>query len=1306
MMRAKSFVRRYVLPIAFVGLVVAIKLAGGISIGREAPSLLFGLAAIASGWAGGWRGVVLATVIGASATAYFFLPPHGSLAHTEHGWIRLTAFVIEGTAIAAIFAATDRARAARDAEAARKTVITDAALDGIVMVDRDGRIVDFNPAAERMFGRAKKDVLGQPFADAILPESMREPHRRGIAQLLASKGPAPPAERREFVGLHADGSELPVELTIVAAEVQGQTTFAIYLRDLSVRRTLEEDRARLLALEREARSRAEQAAARVQRLQQLTEGLTAAVTVHDVGRVAVEQAALMIGAEAGMLLQRQEDGSLDVIASIHVPDAAIRAVKQAPSGMTAEAIRTGQPQWASSAEEYAARYPDAASLATRVPGAMAVPLVSNEQVLGVLAFRFATPMTDPAERSLMLTFTAQTALALERALLFERERAGRERLEAIAALAARFETALHRAEVAEIVVEQGMRSAGSDTCTLYVLDEKETTLELIGDRGCVPEVLEKIRRIHRDSGSVVWRTLETRESLWVENDEQYAKLFPDLATLRAPGPRAHAFWSVPLLVEGRPIGLLGMGFYAPRTFSADDRAFVATFTRQCAQAVRRAQRLEREEAARRAAEQARSSLATTLHSIGDAVIATDTEGRITLMNPVAEALTGWSVDAAVGRPLAEVFRIVDEATRREVESPVGRVLREGMIVGLANHTVLLGKTPGDETPIDDSGAPIRDESGVIRGVVLVFRSARAEKRAEARRAFLAEAGEALGSSLDYRATLARVASLAVPRLGDWCAIHVKEEGEPGLQQIATAHFDPAKTELARELGLRYPPDPNATTGAPNVVRTGRSELYADIPEELLEAGAIDAEHLRIIRELRLRSALVVPIALGPVSAGYRVLGALTLIYAESGRRFTEDDVLFAEDFARRAAVAIENARLYGAEQRARDAADAANRAKDEFLATVSHELRTPLNAILGWARMLNAADVTGPRKERAALVVERNAVAMTQLIEDLLDVSRIVSGKMRLDVKVMNLAKVIDAAIDSLRPGANAKEIEIRRTLDPAATSFVGDAARLQQVVWNLLSNAVKFTPRGGKVDVALAREGSSVVLTVADNGKGIDASFLPFVFDPFRQADGSITRAHGGLGLGLAIARHLVELHGGRIEATSEGEGLGTTFTVRMPIAALAQTNAATSALDAADVRPWPTPPQLEGLKVLVVDDDDDARQLLQEILEACGSRVTTASSSAEAMSVFERQPPDVLLSDIGMPGEDGYALIRRVRALPVSRGGGVPAAALTAYARVEDRREVLSAGFMMHVPKPVEPEELVAVIASLARFSSRADT
>ncbi|MBV9209069.1 MAG: MEDS domain-containing protein [Acidobacteria bacterium] len=395
------------------------------------------------------------------------------------------------------------------------------------------------------------------------------------------------------------------------------------------------------------------------------------------------------------------------------------------------------------------------------------------------------------------------------------------------------------------------------------------------------------------------------------------------------------------------------------------------------------------------------------------------------------------------------------------------------------------------------------------------------------------------------------------------------------------------------------------------------------------------------------------------------------------------------------------------EQTARVEAERANRLKDEFLATVSHELRTPLNAIIGWSHMLRQGRLDERMATRAVETIERNAQSQAQLVEDILDVSRMITGKLRLNIGAVDLAAVINAAIDCVQLAADAKEIQLEVRQDPSARHVNGDASRLQQVVWNLLSNAIKFTPHGGRVSVKLERAGSTAQLSVRDTGEGIEPNVLPYIFDRFRQGDGTSTRRHGGLGLGLAIVRHLVELHGGTVQADSSGEGLGSTFTVGLPLAPapeLPKKRAELESLRAVEDVTLPPAllPTLEGVRVLLVDDDADTLQMLTAMLAACKAEVHATSSAAEALEALQWHKPDVLVSDLAMPCEDGYSLISKVRASEAASGKRVPAVALTAYIRIEDRTRALSAGFNLFVPKPVEPRELLTAIANLAEHDA----
>jgi PAS domain S-box-containing protein len=553
-------------------------------------------------------------------------------------------------------------------------------------------------------------------------------------------------------------------------------------------------------------------------------------------------------------------------------------------------------------------------------------------------------------------------------------------------------------------------------------------------------------------------------------------------------------------------------------------------------------------------------------------------------------------------------------------------------------------------------------------------------------AFLAAASAALSNSLDYEATLKTVAELAVPHIADWCAVDVVDE-KGSVKRLAMAHVDPRRVELAREFEQRHPPDASRHGSVAEVIRSGSPVMIPLVSDEMLVAAARDEVHLRALRDLGIVSYIVVPLL-----AHGRTFGAMTFVSSDSHRQYDARDLRFAQDVGFRAAVAIENARVY-------QDVHAANRAKDEFLATLSHELRTPLNSVLGWARMLRTGSLDAAKTSRAFEVIERNAAAQLDLVEDLLDLSRIITGKFRLDVAAVDLADVIISAADAIQPAATAKEIAMSIHAAPGSGRVFGDAARLQQVVWNLLSNAIKFTDRGGRVDVRLGRQDdSTVVLEVSDTGEGITPDVLPYVFDRFRQGESGTTRTHAGLGLGLAIVRHIIELHGGRVSVASEGKGRGSTFRLVLPVHAERAAVASTALSHDAPPRRRPLMKTLAGLHALVVDDDRDARELVTEVLRSRGMHVTTAASAEEGLDALDHDVPDVILSDIAMPELDGFELIRRIRQRPADRGGAVPAIALTAHARPEDRTRSLTSGFQVHLAKPVDLEHLVTTVEALA--------
>jgi signal transduction histidine kinase/ActR/RegA family two-component response regulator len=559
--------------------------------------------------------------------------------------------------------------------------------------------------------------------------------------------------------------------------------------------------------------------------------------------------------------------------------------------------------------------------------------------------------------------------------------------------------------------------------------------------------------------------------------------------------------------------------------------------------------------------------------------------------------------------------------------------------------------------------------------------ARAQAEEAGRRAsFLAEASRVLAGSLDDEATLKSMARVAVPYLADYVVVDVLD-AEQRLRRLGAAHADPAiEPTLAEAPPFTF--EPGAESPLATVVERGEPTLVREVTDEWLAARPRDVEHLgaTVVRPTSLM--------LVPLRARGRALGTVCFALTQASRRYSLADLAIAEDLAQRAALAADNARLY------REAQDA-SRAKDEFLAVLSHELRTPLTPVLGWVRMLRAGTLKPDAVGRALETVERNTRLQVQLVEDLLDVSRIITGKLRLEVRPVALDDVVDAALDAVAAGIAQKRLSVMRRVAPDVPIVEADPNRLQQVLGNLLSNAVKFTPEDGHVDIAIGATGPHVRIAVTDTGEGLLPDVAPHIFDRFRQADSTITRQYGGLGLGLAIVRHIVELHGGTVEASSAGPGLGTTVTVLLPVAGPGSVQAP----ERSGVATMPTALDgtLNDLRILVVDDEYDARELLATVLETAGATVALVDSAAEALEALAKHPADVLLSDLAMPQRDGYDLMSELRTRGL--GAGMVSIALSAQARPEDRDRALAVGFNAHVAKPVDPQALADTIRRLTR-------
>jgi signal transduction histidine kinase len=879
------------------------------------------------------------------------------------------------------------------------------------------------------------------------------------------------------------------------------------------------------------------------------------------------------------------------------------------------------------------------------------------------------------------------------------ERAAR-RVQSVCDAAIALASATSSAQILAVVLEQSAAALDAPIGeALRVEGDACVRVARLGD------VSPRDERLALEARSLVVSCAREGAPLFVSSREELADRLPDVTGIDAT---EHAWVLVPLAIDQRVVAMVRLAFRTPRGFDTEDHAAVDALASQASLALGRLEALAAERVARAQAERAVQRVLSVQY-------ATTALQEAVTPEQVARSIVGQAA-RAMGANDCLLYR-VDGGSRAELVAssaspkPVSHsVALEGdELVAEVIRTqraawALPGELGAGTSGLFDAHAacfavPLVAKARVVGAMVMGFREA--PERGEHERAFaemfaaqcaqaldraelftgmrtlaerlqmLVHAGNRLSASLDYDTTLDEVAGLAMPSLADFGFFDLVEtDGQ--VRRIARAHGDPDKEALLA--GTRWVrPDPSSGIDA-CAIAASRSVLHTHVDDAWLRAVATDAEQLDVLRRMAFHSMMSVPLEIHG-----RVIGALTLFYGRSGRRHGPDDVALAEELARRAAVAIDSARLYAAAQ-------AANRAKDEFLSVVSHELRTPLSAIVGWSRVLSTAARDPQMLERGLASITRNANAQVRIIEDILDVSRIVTGKLRLELSPLDVEHVVQSAVDVLRPTADAKRLTLEIACDDGA-SVRGDPERIQQVVWNLVNNAIKFTPSGGRVRVRVARDDASVSIVVRDDGAGIHPDFLPFVFDRFRQADSSSARAHGGLGRGLAIVRHIVELHGGTVKVESDGPGRGATFTATIP----AHADAGAESVSARH-----EPPRIDGMKVLLVDDESDARDVVCALLEQIGGRVLPASSTEDALSVVGAFQPDVIVSDIGMPGADGYAFLARLRARGVDLAR-MPAVALTAYTGPAHRDRALQAGFAAHLPKPVDAATLGAVLSAL---------
>jgi PAS domain S-box-containing protein len=644
-------------------------------------------------------------------------------------------------------------------------------------------------------------------------------------------------------------------------------------------------------------------------------------------------------------------------------------------------------------------------------------------------------------------------------------------------------------------------------------------------------------------------------------------------------------------------------------------------------------------------QEAQALLAAIIDSSDDAIISKDLKGVVRSWNLAAERIFGYSAEEIVGKPITVLF----PPDRLDEENHILARIQNGERVD--HFETVRQRKDGGYVTVSVTISPIRDSEGKVVGASKVARDITHSTELEGKyKAIVASSDDAIVSK-DLNGIVQ-----------SW-------------NQAAERMFGYTAAEMiGKSITVLFPSD--------------RLDEEPKILEQLRRGQRVD--HFETVRTCKDGRQLDVSVTISPVKDPTgRIIGVSKV----------------ARDISSIKRVLREREELLKRETAARSEAERVGRMKDEFLATLSHELRTPLSAILGWATLLRSEGGATPQEfEQGIEIIERNARAQAQLIEELLDMSRVMNGKLRLDVQPVDLQAVVSDAIASIRPSADAKRIRLTHVLDPKGGPITGDPNRLQQVLWNLLTNAVKFTPKGGRVQVFLRRVNSHVEISVMDSGQGISPEFLPHLFTRFSQADTSIARKHGGLGLGLALVKSLVELHGGNVKASSEGEGQGSTFVVSLPLTAVFHD----------DIEPILTPapataasgslPDLSDFHVLVIDDEADARDLIQHILKKCNATVTMAASAVEGIAAVKQHRPDMILSDIGMPVEDGYEFLAKLRQLSDAEGGDTPAVALTAFARSEDRRRALMAGFQMHLPKPIEAAELMAVASNVCVASRRA--
>ena len=1115
-------------------------------------------------------------------------------------------------------------------------------------IGRDQNVLYVNRALCDLLGYENPDaMIGRAIADFVAPEEREQIAARAHNRAVGASEPLIYGSRVQ----RRDGSIFPARVEIAQIQLPEGAATLMFLFDLTRQQEADASIAMLLDQGRDATVRAEN-------LQEISFDLLRARAPETVAGVAIERITRAVGARGGVLMapDKVDDArTLQALGAQGYPDGALEpffSIDVNSEHPMAHVFRTREPLWMDVADDWVERFPSLSQTLPRTgtKSIAILPLEAEGRVVSIMALSWSEARTFNEESRLFLqTLANSCAQALEHARLDTQARElARGQQESLALLNTLLESApvgfaLFDRDGRYVLVNDALARINGSSIEEHL---GKTVSQISGeDEGEFARRLSQVWRDGRASGE------------FVLTDEK-------------EGERRFCLTSLyPVRVErdGQTAAeLLGIG------------AVVLDISER----VR-----DEQEKSRLVGElgSERARLEAVLQQMPSAVVIAEApSGKMLLSNSQVEPLIGKVLSLEDLNDYGAYAGIWPDGQQLQARDwPLARAIARGEIV--KDEEITISDGAGNRV-LRITASPIRDRDGRITAGVAIFDDVTRRARDEAAQRFLAAAGSALIATLDASSAHERLANVCVPEVADWCVLAIPDENGR-LHHAAIAHVDgPNNDEVARQFKAQLAVDPNLPWDVTRVLSSGRAQLYPTHDRESLRAVNASAEYVRIIEQIGARSAIVAPLA-----ARGRTLGLMIWITSSSGRTYDAHDVELAEELARRAALTTDNARLFSEAQLARDQAQAANLAKDEFLAVVSHELRTPLTPILGWLDLLRAPGVTEEIRAQGYNVIERNARAQAQLVNDILDVSRISSGKLRIATKPTDFTRLVRDAVESLRLSADEKQIDLQLELQDVGDAPL-DATRFQQVVWNLLSNAIKFTPQGGRVTVTLARaDENQALMEIHDSGQGIEADFVDNVFEAFRQADSSSTRSTGGLGLGLAIVRHIVEMHGGRVRADSPGAGQGATFRVWMPLLSARERDLISEAsqqnglLRAADV--------LRGARILLIDDEADTRETLARLLESYGARVRVAASAAQALQTLDLFTPQLAISDIGMPDVDGYQLLAQLRA----RLPQLPAIALTAYTAPSDVERAQAAGFQKHLAKPVEGRALIEASGAL---------